>query len=147
MRKIKKIVLHCSDSQDSLDIGVKEIRSWHTMKPPKGNGWDDIGYHFVIRRDGRIELGRPQKVIGAHVRGHNSDSIGVCWVGRKMASDKQLQSMYALLRGLIDKYDLEVEDIWGHSQFDSHKTCPNLDMIFVRAQTLFTLIGVNIDQL
>ena len=147
MDKITKIILHCSDSQDSLDIGVKEIRSWHTMKPPKGNGWTDVGYHFIIRRDGRIELGRPLDVKGAHVRGQNSDSIGVCWVGRAWASDKQLQAIYALLRGLLDKYSLKVEDIWGHSQFDSHKTCPNLDMTFIRAQTLFTPIGVNVDEL
>lgn len=147
MRQIKKIILHCSDSQDSLDIGVKEIKKWHTDPPPKGNGWTDIGYHFVVRRDGRIERGRSEETIGAHVAGHNSDSIGVCWVGRTVASDKQLQAIYALLRGLIDKYGLEIEDIWGHNQFDSHKTCPNLQMDFVRAQTLFTPIGYNIDEL
>ena len=147
MKKIKKIVLHCSDSPDSLDIGVREIRSWHTQLPPKGNGWSDIGYHFVIRRDGRIERGRPETVKGAHVKGHNSDSIGVCWVGRKTASDAQLMAIKKLLRGLMDKYELREYDIYGHKELDSGKTCPNLDMVHVRLQALFTIEGYNVDEL
>jgi len=59
-----------------MDIGAKKIRQWHKLR-----GWSDIGYHYVIRRDGRIELGRPIEQVGAHVKGHNSDSIGVCMVG------------------------------------------------------------------
>lgn len=142
MRKIKKIILHCSDSSDSKDLGVKEIRQWHLDR-----GWSDVGYHFVIRRDGRIERGREEEVKGAHVKGHNDDSIGVCWVGRKVASDAQLQSIYMLLRGLIDKYDLNVYDVFGHTELDSGKTCPNLDMNFVRLQTLFTIEGYNVEEI
>jgi len=142
MKKIRKIVLHVSDSPDSVDIGVKEIRAWH-----KERGWSDIGYHFVIRRDGRVERGRPEDIQGAHVRGHNDDSIGICWVGRKVASDKQLQSIYKLMRGLMDKYDVPVYEIYGHKELDANKTCPNLDMNFVRLQSLFTIEGFNVDEL
>lgn len=71
-----KIVVHCSATRPSSDIGVKQIRDWHMS-----NGWSDIGYHIVIRRDGTVELGRDLQAIGAHVAGHNSDSIGVCMVG------------------------------------------------------------------
>lgn len=125
-----------------MDIGVKDIRSWHLQR-----GWSDVGYHFVIRRDGRIEKGRDLKTQGAHVKGHNSDSIGVCWVGRSIASDEQLKTMYKLLRGLIDKFDLKPWDIYGHKEVDSGKTCPNLDMNFVRLQTLFTIEGYNVDEI
>lgn len=135
MREIKRIVVHCSDSSDSVDIGAKQIRQWHV----KDNGWSDIGYHYVIRRSGQIERGREDDVAGAHVRGHNSDSIGICVVGRKMFDTKQLQALYGLLRGLMDKYNVPVYEVYGHTELDSGKTCPNMDMVFVRAHTLFHL--------
>jgi N-acetyl-anhydromuramyl-L-alanine amidase AmpD len=72
----KHVVWHCSATKPGLDIGAREIREWHLAK-----GWADIGYHLVIRRDGTIEPGRAMDDIGAHVAGHNSNSIGVCLVG------------------------------------------------------------------
>ena len=69
-------VIHCSATKPSQDIGVDEIRRWHLDK-----GWDDIGYHFVIRRDGAVEVGRDLKYVGAHARGANRTSIGVCLIG------------------------------------------------------------------
>lgn len=77
MREINLIVVHCTYSRPSMDIGVEEIRKWHV----EGNSWTDIGYHYVIRRDGTIEDGRPIERPGAHVKGHNSNSIGIAWVG------------------------------------------------------------------
>lgn len=71
------IVVHCSATKASQDIGASEIRKWHI----EDNGWSDIGYHQVIRRSGAIELGRPLHVTGAHAKGYNSRSIGVCLVG------------------------------------------------------------------
>lgn len=76
-RVIEYIVFHTSASGD-MDVGVKEIREWHKEK-----GWRDVGYHYVIKRDGTIEAGRPLDQIGAHVRGYNSRSIGICIVGGK----------------------------------------------------------------
>ena len=81
MRQINKIIIHCAATYPSMDIGVREIRQWHTDPPPKGNGWQDIGYHFVIRRDGTVEDGRPLVLAGAHTVGQNANSIGVCLVG------------------------------------------------------------------
>lgn len=75
MREINYIIFHTSASGTD-DIGAAEIRQWHLDK-----GWRDIGYHFVIRRTGEIESGRPLEQIGAHVRGYNSDSIGIVMVG------------------------------------------------------------------
>jgi hypothetical protein len=138
MREIKKIVVHVTDSDDSLDIGVREIRKWHTDAPPKGNGWSDIGYHYVIRRNGVVERGRSDDQMGAHVMGHNQDSIGICWVGRNQISEKQVESLKAILRGLCHQYGLDVtEDVYGHYELDSRKTCPNLDMDLLRAELLF----------
>lgn len=76
MRSINQIIVHCSATKPGMDIGVLEIRRWH-----KDRGFSDIGYHFVIRRSGRIENGRPAKKPGAHAKGHNADSIGICLVG------------------------------------------------------------------
>lgn len=132
MREIRKIIVHTSDSPDTMDIGAKEIRQWHTDPKPKGNGWSDIGYHFVIRRDGTVEKGRDISVVGAHVRGQNHDSIGICWVGRKEMTDAQKKSLYDLLTKLLKDHKLKVEDVYGHREFESGKTCPNIDPQIIR---------------
>lgn len=70
------IVIHCSATPPDMDIGAAEIRGWHKQK-----GWSDIGYHFVIRRNGEIENGRDVKEIGSHVAGHNWNTVSICMVG------------------------------------------------------------------
>lgn len=74
--KTDTIVIHCSATPPSMDIGAAEITKWHQAK-----GWETIGYHFVIRRDGTLEPGRLVQMVGAHVQGHNATSIGICLVG------------------------------------------------------------------
>ena len=137
MRNIRKIVVHCTASPDDLDIGFKQINQWH-----KERGWASpsgvsCGYHYIIRRDGRFERGRPDHETGAHVRGNNSDSLGVVWVGTKYPSGKQYMALLELLRTLMKKYKLSILDIYGHSEFDDKKTCPNLDMNWLRAELVF----------
>lgn len=75
-RRTDFIVIHCSATPPGSDIGADEIDLWH-----KARGWDAIGYHAVIRRDGEIEMGRHFDAIGAHVKGYNARSVGVCMVG------------------------------------------------------------------
>lgn len=75
-RATKYIVVHCSATPPSSDIGVDEIRDWHTRK-----GWSDIGYHAVIKRTGHLEFGRHFDQPGAHVKGQNFQSVGICLVG------------------------------------------------------------------
>jgi len=85
------IVLHCSASPPSMDIGLKEIRALHTGAKDEvfswgaydlhGKTWSDVGYHIIIRRDGRIEFGRHMGAVGAHVRGFNKISVAICMVG------------------------------------------------------------------
>ena len=72
------IIIHCSATKPSQSVGVDRIREWH-MSPPRN--WSDVGYHFVIRRDGALELGRPLHLVGAHCAGYNSTSVGVCLEG------------------------------------------------------------------
>ncbi len=90
MRQIDTIIVHCSATEhvdDSVDSDV--IRAWHVEE----NGWSDIGYHFVITRRGDIEFGRPLEKRGAHARGHNDHSVGVCLVGGLDASGKPTEGI------------------------------------------------------
>jgi N-acetylmuramoyl-L-alanine amidase len=136
-RVIKKIVVHCTDSQDSLDIGFREINEWHRQ-----NGWISpsgisCGYHHIVRRDGTIEKGRPHSEVGSHVKGHNSDSIGVVWVGKKQPDEKQYEALINLVKTLQDMYKVPYDKVFGHCELFEGKTCPNIDMNFFRAELLF----------
>mgnify|MGYP003656410791 CR=1 FL=1 len=116
------IVIHCADTPPEMDIGAKEITDWH-----KERGFRDIGYHYVIRLDGTIESGRDVGVIGAHVKGHNDDSLGICVVGRGDLTPEQDANLYELIR-LIKRTHTDAEVI-GHTDLDNKKTCPNFDVV------------------
>jgi N-acetylmuramoyl-L-alanine amidase len=90
------------------------------------NSWDGIGYHAVIRRSGLVEMGRPEYWSGAHVKGHNHESLGVCLIGRDQYTNNQLESLRQLLRDWKSKYPSA--EILGHRDLDSGKTCPNFDV-------------------
>ena len=133
MKKTKRytdtIVVHCSATPEHMDIGVKEISRWH-----KERGWAGCGYHYVINRDGLIELGRPLYRMGAHVRGHNANSIGICLVGagKVIESYEQVQlfSLYVLIKVLL-KHNNDIQHIIGHRDLDSAKPyCPGFDVLY-----------------
>lgn len=130
-RSTDNIVVHCAATPPTADIGAKEIRGWHLQK-----GWSDIGYHFVIRRDGRVEPGRPENLVGSHVQGHNSNSLGICLVGGTDAKQRpqnnftpeQWASLQTLLMRLTQKY--RGATILGHRDFPKvAKACPCFDAI------------------
>lgn len=139
MRYIDTLIIHCSDSPFG---NVEIIRDWHV----NGNGWEDIGYHYVICNgflkngteyndydDGKIEEGRDVEKIGAHCKGQNSHSIGICLIGVDKFSKNQLEiSLPFLINELRHKYKIEKERVFGHYEFDKNKTCPNLDMDKIR---------------
>ena len=139
MREINLIVVHCSftkprDPRQHPLIGVKAIRKWHTDPKPEGRGWRDIGYHYVIKRDGTLQLGRPIEQSGAHVRGHNKHSIGICLVGGmdkrtgKAVDDytnDQWQTLRMVVGGLKTQYGAAV---LGHNDLTTRKTCPNFNV-------------------
>lgn len=132
MRKIDKIIVHCADTPEGRDVKAAEIKQWHTAKPPKGNGWKDIGYHYVIDLDGTIEPGRPIEEAGAHCSGQNAYSIGVCYVGgcdkdmkpKDTRTPAQKEALLSLLKYLVAKYP--GAKIYGHRNF-SNKPCPSFD--------------------
>lgn len=119
--KIKKIILHHSATPQKMDIGVDEIRRWHV----DGNGWRDIGYHYVIRRDGTIEKGRADDEPGAHARGHNMGSLGVCLVGNGSFAISQWCALKSLLTVLMVQH--EGADIIGHCDV-GNTDCPGFDV-------------------
>ncbi len=119
---IKFLVVHCSDTPDNNDIGAIEIHKMHI-----GFGWEGIGYHKIIRRNGFIENGRPEFWIGAHVYGINHLSLGVCLIGRNKFSDHQYLSLENILRRWKDKYPNA--EIKGHCEvIETDKTCPNFNI-------------------
>ncbi|MBD5320075.1 MAG: N-acetylmuramoyl-L-alanine amidase [Bacteroides sp.] len=127
MRKIDKIIIHCSATPEGKDFTVQQIREWHV----KGNGWRDIGYHFVIYRDGSIHKGRPIEQVGAHTTGHNAHSIGICYIGGCAADGKtpkdtrtkaQRLALIKLVRELKASYPSA--SVHGHNEF-ANKACPS----------------------
>ena len=96
MRKINKLIVHCSATPNSRDMTVDEIRCWHV----NNNGWSDIGYHYVIYRNGEIISGRPVATAGAHCKGQNYDSVGVCLIGNDEFTQEQFKALNNLYRML-----------------------------------------------
>ena len=121
------IVIHCSATPPTMDIGVEKIKEWHV----KDNGWDDVGYHFIITRDGTIEPARPEDMQGAHAPRVNDRSVAICLIGGSDANggwsnnftDEQWVTLKALLLNLTKKY--EIKKIIGHYQVDDKKECPS----------------------
>ena len=125
--EINKIIVHVSDSPDDKDFGLKEINEWHQKREfPKSSLGFYCGYHYVIRRSGLIEVARSEAEIGAHCRGHNQGSIGICWVGRDAITSEQQKTLVSLCASLCVKYALEAKQVFGHREFNSEKTCPNI---------------------
>ena len=128
MRTINEIIIHCADTPAGRDNTVADITAWH-----KDRGFRTIGYHYVIYRDGSIHTGRPVQEIGAHCKGHNAHSIGICYIGGKSADGKkqedtrtpeQKEALLSLLRQLKAQYPNAT--IYGHRDFSS-KLCPCFD--------------------
>lgn len=134
-RKITFIVLHCSDSDLPHHDNIETITQWHTERGFTGadgvNGTlDDIGYHYFIKRDGTVIAGDPEDQIGAHVKGHNAHSLGVCLSGRSFTSfkSKQFDAARALVKSLKEKYMIPDDKVFLHRDLDPGKTCPNFSL-------------------
>lgn len=129
MRDINKIILHCSATREGQDISTETIRGWHVNE----RGWSDIGYHFVVLLDGTVDKARPVKRQGAHVRGKNKGSIGVCYIGgcdanmnpKDTRNEAQKKSLEELISYLMESYDDAT--LHGHNEFSS-KACPSFNV-------------------
>lgn len=126
MRQIKTIVVHHSASPRDA-TSVERVRLWHM----RDRGWDDIGYHYVVTRDG-LRLGRPVHKVGAHCYGHNASSVGVCVLGDYTREPMDLWSWSTLVSvvcDLLDQYGLTVDDVEGHGGMKGAATeCPGFDV-------------------
>ena len=128
MRKIKELIWHCTATPEGRKVSVATIRKWH-----KSRGWSDIGYHKVIHLDGTAEDGRPITKVGAHVKGHNTGTIGYVYVGGTIKGGKpkdtrtvpQKATMARLTREAIEKYG--VTKVSGHNEY-ANKACPSFDV-------------------
>lgn len=128
MRKIDKIIIHCSATPEGRDVKTETIRQWHLKR-----GWSDIGYHYVIELDGKIVSGRPLERVGAHCRGENTGSIGICYVGgvneemipKDTRTEAQRAALHSLLFDLTDNFAQAT--VHGHNEFSS-KACPSFNV-------------------
>lgn len=130
MRTITHLVVHCSATPPDRNIRAADIRKTHV----EYNQWKDIGYHYVIGRDGRLEFGRPESEVGAHVSGYNQNTLGICLVGgvdgrlkpQANYTPAQKEKLIELLRALTKKYPRA--EVCGHRDFPGvKKACPCFD--------------------
>lgn len=127
--KIEKLIVHCSATREGKHIDIDTIRHWHVNE----RGWTDVGYHYIIYLDGTIVKGRQDDVPGAHTRGLNKSSLGICYIGgvendgktpKDTRTDAQKESLEHLLQTLKATYPEAT--IHGHNDFAS-KACPSFD--------------------
>ena len=125
MRTISLIIIHCSAVRPSQTSSAQQIDSWHRKR-----GWSGIGYHYVVRRDGTVERGRPEAKVGAHCLNHNRHSIGVCYEGgldahgrpEETRTEAQKRALLTLVRELKGRYPRAIAV--SHHTFDPRKACP-----------------------
>lgn len=128
MREITEIIIHCSATRDGRAFTVGDIDRWHRQR-----GFRSIGYHYVIYLDGSVHEGRPEEEAGAHCRGHNAHSIGICYIGGLDAAgqpadtrtDAQRKALRQLIGRLRRKYPRA--SVCGHREFAA-KACPCFDV-------------------
>ena len=125
MRTITLIIIHCSAVKPLQQSAVREIDGWHRAK-----GWKSCGYHYVIRRDGTVEVGRPVEEVGAHCLNRNRHSIGICYEGGLDAegrpADTRTEAQKKALRELLQQLHAQFPRaiIAGHNVFNPMKACP-----------------------
>ena len=131
MNKPTHLILHCAATPEGKSFTANDIDKMH-----KQRGFKKIGYHYVIKLDGTIEKGRNETETGAHCVGHNSKSIGICYIGgvakdgktpKDTRTDKQKAALFELVNDLMKKYKLTLNDVHGHYEF-ANKACPSFKM-------------------
>ena len=127
MRRIDEIIVHCTATPQGMAVSVDDIDRWHRQR-----GFASIGYHFVVYLDGTVHTGRPIDQIGAHCKGHNAYSIGICYVGgldayghpKDTRTPAQKKALLLLVVTLKTQYPNA--KVYGHRQF-ANKACPCFD--------------------
>lgn len=129
MRKINKLIIHCSATPEGRAVSVSDITRWHRER-----GFRTIGYHYVIYLDGSVHAGRPVSEEGAHCLGQNRNSIGICYIGgldakSLLPKDTRTEAQKDALRHLVGNLRKEYPGatLHGHSEFAA-KACPCFDV-------------------
>lgn len=129
MRRITEIIIHCSATPEGKDFTVEDIRRWHLARK-----FADIGYHYVIYRDGSVHNGRAENIAGAHCLGHNAHSIGICYIGGvvkdgKTPKDTRTPQQKQALRQLVQQLQFVYPHatVHGHNEYSS-KACPSFNV-------------------
>ena len=125
-----KVILHCAATPDLVEskFGVEDIRKWHV----NGRGWRDIGYHYYITRDGFVHKGREEHEIGAHTRGYNTGSLGICYEGTYFPTLAQISAMIILYKVLLSRWGITLSEWHGHNEY-SNKECPGFNIEDLRS--------------
>lgn len=115
MRPLRRIILHYTATPSGVDFNTEDVRTWHIKR-----GFADIGYHFLVRLGGDVERGRPVDIAGAHAKGHNADSIGVCYVGGGEGEDTRTPEQKAAIARIIDS----LRTVFGPMPVLGHRELP-----------------------
>lgn len=137
MAVVNRIIIHCSDSPDGRNDTIKDIDKWHiergfkrlrTRRDAFSPNIVACGYQYVITRDGTLQTGRAENEVGAHCKGFNTSSIGICLIGRKSFDDRQWVKLKALLAELKGRYPNA--EIHGHCHYDpvNKAHCPGFNV-------------------
>ncbi len=129
MRPTARIIIHCTATPEGRHHTAADIDRWH-----RDRGFAGIGYHWLIQLDGTIEKGRSESKAGAHVRGHNADTIGIVYVGgcdiamkpKDTRTDAQKAALVCLVDDVRKRYPCAT--VHGHNEFDKGKACPSFDV-------------------
>lgn len=142
MRKIRCIIVHCAATREGQPFTIKDIDVWH-----KNRGFNSVGYHYVILLDGTVQKGRSEAEIGAHCKGLNADSIGVCYIGgldtkgkaKDTRTPAQKEALTRLVADICKRHD--IKEIKGHRDYSPDlngngiiepsewlKECPSFDV-------------------
>lgn len=131
MRKINKIILHCSASDNPKHDDIRVIDQWHEAREWESPSGVHCGYHYFINKSGIIQEGRPLSEVGSHVKGENQDSIGICLSGNYQFYKGQVLALRRLIGDLrLEFGDLPLEP---HKKYNPGETCPNISMTYVRS--------------
>ncbi|MCR4916674.1 MAG: N-acetylmuramoyl-L-alanine amidase [Prevotella sp.] len=150
-KRTTEIIIHCSDTQEGVNVTAADIRRWHTTPREKGGrGWDDIGYHYVVSIYGELQFGRDPRYQGAHCAApldrrkpngpsHNQVALGICYIGGRhitedggwqwadTRTEAQKRMMLVLVTAELLRYGLTTDAVHGHNEF-SAKACPCFDV-------------------
>lgn len=127
--KPTRVILHCSDTPDKGDrFDIDDVRRWHIEE----RGFSDVGYHWFIKRDGLLQSGRPPDQMGAHCKGENDDSIGICYSGTAKPTGQQVKTLLALYAHLWKTHGIDWRNWFGHYEFNQYKSCPGISMVVFR---------------